>query len=199
MSLAWLRRVNGPVFRELKEVAKRAANPQALTATLRTEELDVSFRNLREQQPLAGTPCPWLLAASALPLQPLHPGSGSTPSPALDRETCSLVVAAATPQGWGLESAQLSKARICEDIRAHPWVASTLRAFSSPLGCQPAPPGTSGTADKTEREHTRVSTQKHMDLGEDGPPSPRPGRKKEKRKIHRAKTRDESCQMSLDG
>lgn len=120
MSLAWLRRVNGPVFRELKEVAKRAANPQALTATLRTEELDVSFRNLREQQPLAGTPCPWLLAASALPLQPLHPGSGSTPSPALDRETCSLVVAAATPQGWGLESAQLSKARICEDIRAPP-------------------------------------------------------------------------------
>ena len=62
MSIAWHRRVNGLVFRELKEVAKRATNPQALTATLRTEELDVSFRSLREQQPLAGTPCPWLLA-----------------------------------------------------------------------------------------------------------------------------------------
>ena len=46
----------------------------------------------------------------------------------------------------------------------HPWVASTLRVFSSPLGCQPAPPGPSATADKTKRKHTHVCNQEHMKM-----------------------------------
>lgn len=43
------------------------------------------------------------------------------------------------------------------------WVAPTLRAFSSPLGCQPAPPETSGTANKKKSTHTCTQGHTKMD------------------------------------
>lgn len=131
-------------------------------------------------------------------LSPSHP---STPAPAHSKPSSSQ--RDLLPGWWQQQPHRDGASNLPSSARQgpertsglHPWVASTLRAFSSPLGCQPAPPGTPATADKTEKAHTCVRSGTH----EDGPPSPGQGRKKKKRKIHGAKTRDESWQMSPDG
>lgn len=56
-----------------------------------------------------------------LPAPPASPSHcGSMPSPALGKDTCCLKDNSSNHRGWDLRRAQLSKAGICEKIRAPP-------------------------------------------------------------------------------